>query len=635
MITFFQKLSETWVAKLIMILLGLSMMSVFGLSSATSFWGMDNTAVEVGDQKITSQKLLLDFDRELRRLNSLGTYTSPQDAVKQGMLTTLIQNEAYALLKYQLTESLGTIASDEAVRNYILNNPLFQSATSGVFDRAVFTAYLAQNGMNEARFAEEMRQELAQKHIFDAVEAVAYTAPKMSEILYAYENETRNLTVLPITVQDVKVTEKPTEEKLKEYYAALQETLYNPEYRSVSYVLLTPETVAENMDVSEADIKKAYEDKKEQYSTAERRLVKQMLFKDEATAKEAMNGTTADNFLEVARDKAGQTDETSDFGWVTKDSVLSELSEAIFSTEKGKIVGPIATDVGYHVLLVSDVEEAKTTPIADVREDIIKEIKSARAYDLMTEKAKKMDEMIASGSSLEDSAKAVSMKVEKIEAVDASGVQKNGEKVFFAENTEVLSALLKYKKGAVSPLMAQGTGFILIRTDEITPMALREFEENGVQEILKNAWTTDKQKEGLKAYAEKVFAEVKKGTPIARVAKKYELTEKDYEEVNKRMLSETLGNQSKDLFGLNEGQMTMLPVGNEGYVIVRVLKIKDANPTEDMAIFNLAQRDFQKRIQTLMNESFMASFAKSREVKINDEAIEKVFAPYLAPTEEE
>jgi len=323
------------------------------------------------------------------------------------------------------------------------------------------------------------------------------------------------------------------------------------------------------------------------------------------------------------------------------DGFLHDINEImdsctiLFSTEKGKIVGPIATDVGYHVLLISDIEEAKITPIVDVREDIIKEIKSARAYDLMTEKAKKMDEMIASGSSLEDSAKAVSMKVEKIEAVDSSGVQKNGEKVFFSENTEVLSALLKYKKGAVSPLMAQGTGFILIRTDEITPMALREFEENGVQEILKNAWTTDKQKEGLKAYAEKVFAEVKKGTPIARVAKKYELTEKDYEEVNKRMLSETLGNQSKDLFGLNEGQMTMLPVGNEGYVIVRVLKIKDANPTEDMAIFNLAQRDFQKRIQTLMNESFMASFAKSREVKINDEAIEKVFAPYLAPTEEE
>jgi exonuclease VII large subunit len=96
---------------------------VFGLSSVTSFWGVDNTAVEVGGEKITSQKLLLDFDRELRRMNSLGTYTSPQDAVKQGMLTDLIQNEAYALLKYQLTESLGTIASDEAVRNYILNNP--------------------------------------------------------------------------------------------------------------------------------------------------------------------------------------------------------------------------------------------------------------------------------------------------------------------------------------------------------------------------------------------------------------------------------------------------------------------------------------------------------------------------------
>ncbi|MBO7333078.1 MAG: hypothetical protein J6U64_05385, partial [Alphaproteobacteria bacterium] len=157
----------------------------------------------------------------------------------------------------------------------------------------------------------------------------------------------------------------------------------------------------------------------------------------------------------------------------------------------------------------------------------------------------------------------------------------------------------------------------------------------GVQEILVAAWTADKQKEGLKAYAEKVFEEVKKGTPVARVAKKYDLTEKDYEEVNKRMLSESLGAQSKDLFNLNEGEMTMLSIGNDGYVIIRVLKIKDANPTEDMAIFNLAQRDFQKRIQKLLSENFMASFAKKKTVQIHDEAIEKVFAQYLTPAEEE
>ena len=632
MITFFQKLSETWVAKLIMVLLGVSMMSVFGLGSVTSFWGKNNTAIKVGNQSITNRKLLLDFDRELRRMNAFGTYISAQEAVKQGMLKKLIQTEAYALLKDQLTESMGTIASDAAVKNYIVNNPSFQSATSGVFDRGVLTAYLRQAGLSEAQFAEDLRRELAQKHIFDALDAVAYVPPRMSEILFAYENEARDLTMLLVSAEDVKVSEKPTEGALKDYYAAMQEDFYDPEYRALSYVLITPETVAEKMTVPEKEIRKAYEEKKDLYSTPEKRLVKQILLKDETAAIEIKNGLTADNFEAVAKEKAGQTQEETDFGWVTKEGVLTELSDVLFKMKKGEISGPVQTNVGFHILLVADIEPAKLTPLVEVKDELIAQIKAASTYDLMYEKAKKMDEQIGAGIPLEQAATSVGMQVEKIAFVDAGGMQKNGEKVFFADNQEALQTLMKFKKGAVSPLISYGNGFMLLRTDEITPVTLKPFEE--VREILVDVWTKNKQKEALKGYAERIFSEVQKGAPISRVAKKYVLHEEDLKDVNKRILSETFGENGKSLFNLKEGGELLMSVSEEAYVIVRVLRIKDADPDEDIAIYNLAQKDFTGRAQVGMSETFMASFAKTKEIKVNDDAISSVFSAYLTPTEE-
>lgn len=52
MIMFFRKLSESWIAKLLMILLSISMMMLFGISGMTSMWGKDDTAIVVGSEHV-------------------------------------------------------------------------------------------------------------------------------------------------------------------------------------------------------------------------------------------------------------------------------------------------------------------------------------------------------------------------------------------------------------------------------------------------------------------------------------------------------------------------------------------------------------------------------------------------------
>ena len=43
-----------------------------------------------------------------------------------------------------------------------------------------------------------------------------------------------------------------------------------------------------------------------------------------------------------------------DLGWFRPGDMVPEFDQAAFSAEKGKVVGPIRTQFGYHLLVVTD-----------------------------------------------------------------------------------------------------------------------------------------------------------------------------------------------------------------------------------------------------------------------------------------
>ena len=98
--------------------------------------------------------------------------------------------------------------------------------------------------------------------------------------------ERRRGAALVVDAAGIEV-ESPSEEALTTYLAANAKTYEAPEYRSVSLLVLAPEDLVPEIEVSDADLRAAYDARIELYRTPGQRRFEQLLASDEATIQRA------------------------------------------------------------------------------------------------------------------------------------------------------------------------------------------------------------------------------------------------------------------------------------------------------------------------------------------------------------
>jgi len=96
-----------------------------------------------------------------------------------------------------------------------------------------------------------------------------------------------------------------------------------------------------------------------------------MYNKDEARAKaqELFDQATGDNFAALAEENS--TEPTVSFtkgslGWVPRGLAVSEFENALFSAEKGQIIGPVETAFGFHVIYKQDERIGKAYEVSRI-----------------------------------------------------------------------------------------------------------------------------------------------------------------------------------------------------------------------------------------------------------------------------
>ncbi len=235
MISFFNKLGNSWIAKGIFFLLGLSMMAFWGLGGISNTSTSDGTVIKVGSNKVSMQDLSRAFDTERNKMAKIsGGYMTPKRAIQAGLLDQVVQQLALRELNNQIQDELGLMASDEAVRRYIEQNPVFKDSL-GKFDANLFYGYLTGMNMTQAEFAHQMRMELANQHLARSVMVATPRNKDLMEKVALAKKEKREIVSVLLTPDNMPVT-TPTDEELKDYYEAYQEEFGIPEYRQVRVV---------------------------------------------------------------------------------------------------------------------------------------------------------------------------------------------------------------------------------------------------------------------------------------------------------------------------------------------------------------------------------------------------------------
>ncbi len=124
--------------------------------------------------------------------------------------------------------------------------------------------------------------------MISAVSAAAPAPKAIVDALVLRETETRTVSYLTVTEDMAGAAPEPTPELLKDYHAKSSAQFMAPEFRTFVTVTLKSSAFGDQTQVSEVDLRKAYDAAKSKYETPERRTIHQITYDDEAKAKEGL-----------------------------------------------------------------------------------------------------------------------------------------------------------------------------------------------------------------------------------------------------------------------------------------------------------------------------------------------------------
>src|SRR6202163_2296377 len=183
---------------------------------------------------------------------------------------------------------LGLGQSDAESMRVIFGDPNFKGV-GGAFDPARFQAMIRQFGFTEQRYVADKRRVSLRRQIDGTISAGLEPPKVLMEALSRFQNEQRSIEYVKLDAAQAGAIDPPSPETLAGYFDDHKTQFRAPEYRKISFVVITPEEIGKWSEVSDEDAKTAFEQRRDKLGTPEKREVSQMAFPSREEASAARN----------------------------------------------------------------------------------------------------------------------------------------------------------------------------------------------------------------------------------------------------------------------------------------------------------------------------------------------------------
>ena len=391
----------------------------------TGLIGGSDKAIEAGDESLSPREVAVEFDRTRRNYMP---NVSTGEALQAGLLGEVAGMLAQEVVFHAEANRLGLTVTREMQRREVAAEPTFKDET-GAFSQTRFLSVLANAGLSEADYLQRIESALRREQIVGAVADGVRQPQIVARALTAYELERRSARLVSVAV-DTDTVSDPDGAALASWYDDVKSRYDAPMLRTARVGSLTPQMFASAIEVSDAEIADAYADRIDEFTTPERRRVRQMVFEDAASADTARDRVAGgEDFEAVASDMLGWTGDDTNLGLVTRRDLDGAVGEAVFAAETGAIAGPAESVFGVHLLVVDEIQEGGETSLADVSDTIRATLQSEAATDMIYEKVNQIEDRIASGATLDEAMAEVSGRLVTIADIDRRGNDIDGNPI--------------------------------------------------------------------------------------------------------------------------------------------------------------------------------------------------------------
>ena len=504
---------------------------LFGLLIISfGFWGIytrspfyqsqsaDTVVATVGSQEISAGQVQQALQPALERLRAqFGTAIEPSQVKQLGIADSILGQLIDRSLLDQQTARLGLEVSDEVVRGTIYDNPAFRGA-DGKFDRQLFAQALMTNRLSEDQLVARLRRDIPRSDLLQAIAGGARMPQPVVEALYRYRNEKRLADIVAFPAAAVANIATPSDADLGKFYDDHKEMFRAPEFRGFTLASLTPADMKEEGVIPDDKLRKAYDQRQDEFVTPEQREIQQILAPSEEKAKEAEAALAAGKDWKEIATGLGQDPDTIDLGLLSAKEIPHELGDVAFQLPLNQASKPVKSPIGWHILRVVKIEPGTSQSFEVAKPKIEAELKLQDAVDRLDKIGNEADDALAGGAALADVGSKFGLKILTVAAADESGRDADGKPLQLpVTSEEVLKTVFATNQGDTSRVTDTPDGAIFaVRVDKVTAPQTRPLAD--VKQMAIAAWQAEQKRAATMKEAEALTAAVKPDLTLAKAA---------------------------------------------------------------------------------------------------------------------
>jgi len=588
-----------------------------------------NVIATVGKQEITIEEYKSNLLQTVERLSRMQSGRVSREMIKgMGIPEQVLQALISDKIIFFLADKINLVATDEEVREKIINSPEFQRDGKFIgFDE--YRRILAYNRIDLKDFEDSKRIEVLKEKFINVLTSSITVSEKDVMDYYKREKEKLNVEYAIVDISTVQLDKEPTKDELKNWFEKNKESFKIPEKRKGEYVIIDIEKTKGEVEVTESEIRDYWSENQFLFQIPEKRRVSRIYLKFSEKDKEKVSQKAkeifsklkeGENFEELAK-KFSQDEKGKDGGDWGFDYTALFSEQEIKKTQEmnlNDISDPIELKDAFSILKLTEIIPASVRPL----EEVSNQIKDVLLYDKAQKLAQKRGEDLAKEAKKSKSLSKIA-KIKGFEVKTTPYLEKGGEPLPEDPSGSINANLFQLEVKKVSDPFMTFKGICVLQLTDIQKSRDARFEE--VESKVRESYIKYLKKEKAKEIAYALKSSIS-----------FKTLENASKEANLKYYSKEIGRLDsiegigfnpyieEVIFSLKEGEVSEpLPFEN-GYAVFRVIKyippdMSDWEKEKERIRSSIEQREKEKFIQ-----AFFERYKEELKVKFNQEAYQKV-----------
>ena len=619
-------------AMLGMVALSMLVYLIPGAGTPTTSDQNDQVVAEIGKNVLTVHDVEMGIQAQMRS-NQI-----PPNLIQVIIPQQVDQMVEERALAYE-AKRMGFEVSDQDLANSIRSTQ-FGTLTPQQYRDAIEQ----QMGETVGEFENNMRDGLA----LNALESLAIegsiVSPSEVEAEFRRRNDKVKLDYLAFDPTKVAAEIKPTPEQLKAYFDKNKGFFNAPETRDVQLIVADQAQVGQSIQVSDAQVESYYNSHKDQYRTPERvqarhilikttgktpQEVAQLKTKAEDLLKQIKGGADFAKLAQANSEDPGSASKGGDLGWIVRGQMVKNFEDTVFSLKPKEISNVITTEYGFHIIQVMDREPARLRTLAEVKPEIVGNLRNQSVFDLMQNLADQAHTELVKAP---QDARQIADKL-KLQFITQDKFKQGDTIATLGTDPQLPAAIMALKKGEVSQVMQAGNKLVVAEVTDIHPTHPADLSE---VEIQVRGQYAQQQSVQIVADRAKKAADLLKtnGGDLKAAAKSLGIEVKSTDFFARNGAAEGIGsaNYLGDAFDKPVGSVIGPINAGTQTVVAKIVERQNADmsklPQERDAIVLALKGKKTAERQVMLRDSILSTLIQQGKVKMHRDVINRLVARY-------